>query len=76
MATESTIYERVIEHLKAGGSIQICTMTRATEYKPKHIAMIRPGKAGESGFYVQSGRSWNYVLPGGCAVRFSVLKSR
>lgn len=76
MATTETLFERVTTHLAAGGSIQICTMTRATEYKPKHIGMFRPGKPGETGFYVQCGRSWNYVIPGGCAIRFSVLEGR
>ena len=70
-----SLYDRIINHLRAGGKIQICTMTRATEYSPKHIDFFRPGKAGETGFYVARGKSWNYVMPGGCLIRFSILKA-
>lgn len=41
--------------LAAGRTILICTMTKATAYKAKHIDMF---KATKTGAYVQSGNKW------------------
>ena len=45
-------------HLSQGHTVQIGTMTHATNYKAKHIDMF---KATRSGAYVQRGKSWDCI---------------
>jgi len=57
------LYDKIQDHLKSGGVVVIRTHLKQWEFKPKHAAMFRRGKAGESGVYMQRGKSWDYVLP-------------
>ena len=53
------IFSSIINHLNNGGSVLICTYTKATKITQKHISMIRMGKSGS--VYVQSGKNWNCI---------------
>jgi hypothetical protein len=69
-----TLFERVQRHLAASrdNRVVVQTFTRATAFAPKHADMLKPGKDGEPGIYMQSGRQWLYVLPQ--YVRFASMK--
>ena len=52
-------FNTIDQHLKNGGSILICTYTRATKYTPKHREMFMLGKSGS--VYVQRGKNWDSI---------------
>jgi hypothetical protein len=45
-------------HLEAGHIVDICTATRVTRCKPKHIDMF---KATKTGAYMQAGKRWDCI---------------
>lgn len=63
--TGSALHDKIQKHLAEHPShvVRIQTMTRATDFKPKHAGMFRPAKAPETGVYFQSGKKWSYALP-------------
>lgn len=66
MENEEHIYDRIQKWLSSGPNkvVQVRTMTRATEYKPKHKDyFFKPKKDGDSGVYVQNGNKKVYVFP-------------
>lgn len=48
----------IVSNLNAGNEVAICTQTRATVFKAKHVNMF---KATKSGAYVQRGKSWDCI---------------
>ena len=60
-ATEAVFTaDRINAHLRAGGVVQVTTMTRSTVYEPRHAGMFRDGR---DGLYVQRGRHYDYLGP-------------
>jgi hypothetical protein len=51
-------YRSIVAHLQAGGSVQLVTYTRATQYGPKHLGFF---KISGSSIYVQRGKSWDCI---------------
>jgi hypothetical protein len=52
--TGKRMFFGITNHLQAGGSVLICTYTRATKLQAKHIDMITLGKSGS--VYIQAGK--------------------
>ena len=52
-------FSNINSHLEAGGSVLICTYTKATKYQPKHIDMFKLGKSGS--LYVQRGKNCDCI---------------
>ena len=48
----------IAEHLTAGHTVVIATMTKATQFDRRHIAMF---KATKSGAFVQRGKHWDCI---------------
>jgi len=49
---------KIIETLEADGEVAICTMTRVTMLKQKHLGMV---KVARNGVFLQRGKSWSCV---------------
>lgn len=62
--SEMTI--KIVDHLKAGGAVMVCTHWRSTMYRSKHADWFSCDK---SGMYVRNGKS--KVCVSFCTFRFS-----
>ena len=70
-------YNKIIDGIAAGYTLEICTYTRCTHIDRKVVAQFRAagyevmknGREDEPGFYIRSGKRWDYVTPLGCTVR-------
>jgi hypothetical protein len=51
-------YEKIIETLKGGGAVMVCTYTHATIFSAKHIECF---KLTENGLYARYGRRWDCI---------------
>ena len=64
MMEEKHVFDKIQEHLVAGGEVLIATHTRATLYQAKHAGFFfKPKNVKEKGVYVQSGKKKVYVFP-------------
>ena len=63
--TRKDRYNEIIDCLRAGGAVLVCTYTRATKYDSRHVDYF---KVTDSGLYVRSGKRWNCIDY--CAIRF------
>jgi hypothetical protein len=48
----------ITAHLNAGHTVVVATMTKATRFDRRHLAMF---KATKSGAYVQRGKAWDCI---------------
>jgi hypothetical protein len=53
------MYNAIISHLQSGGSVLICTYTKATKFTAKHTNMFKLGKSGS--VYMQRGKNWDCI---------------
>ena len=60
--TQQELFNAMTEAFDAGRSVFVVTSTRATEFKPKYRAMLKPSTDGK-GFRMQRGKAWDYVFP-------------
>lgn len=60
------LYGRIIETLRAGGTVTVATATQYTHYRPKHIDLF---KVTPTGVYVQHGKRWDCIDY--CGFRFT-----
>lgn len=56
----------IVGHLNAGHTVYVCTMTRATKFDRRHVAMFM---ATRTGALVQRGKSWDCIDYCGIEVR-------
>lgn len=72
-------FTALIQRIESGETLTIYTMTRAIQISPKTLfswcragrEVLKNGKEDENGFFVASGRRYDFVLIGAVGIRFS-----